>query len=141
MRRFIEGTTLLEAMVSMIILSVGLVAIARMQAEVLASNNLAKQRTEAATLAQDVIEEFKDYGQVDTTSGYSAYQDITSGTNSVTGVNATYTLTWTVTENIEPNYKTVDVNVTWTGGTRQAESITLSTIIASQNPGSIASMH
>lgn len=134
----LKGTTLIEAVVALLILSVGFVGVAMLQGQLAASNTLAKQRSEAATIAQDLIEEYRSFGELTTTAGYTAYSDIASGNDTVSGVNASYTRTWAVVENVNPNYKTVTVTVSWTGATRDAQSLSLSTIIAGSDPVDVA---
>ena len=54
-----EGYTLVELMVGVLILTIGLLALAKMQTQAVASNNYGNQLTEATFLAQDKIEELR----------------------------------------------------------------------------------
>lgn len=137
-RKGMLGSSLIESVVALLILSIGFVGVAKLQAELTANNSLSKQRTEASTIAQDMIEEYRSFGEMSTTSGFEAYSDIASERMSITGVNAVYAAAAVVTESTSPAYKTVTVTVGWTGATREAQTISLSTIIAGQDPTSIA---
>lgn len=138
MMNFMKGTSLIEAVVALLILSGGMVAVARLQAELISGNTLSKQRTEATNIAQDLIEEYRSFGEVSTTAGFTAYEDISSGADSFNGVNATYTRAWTVTENTNPNFKTINITVSWVGASRQNEQISVSTIVGGEDPGNIS---
>ena len=137
MKRMI-GTTLIEAMISMLILTGGMLAIARLQGEIAASNTLAKQRTEAGILAQDLIEQYRNFGRVEATAGYTDYASIGSGSDAVEGINATYNRMWTVAEDISPGFKTVTVTIMWVGATRVNQQISISTVIGGHDPANIA---
>ena len=54
-----EGYSLVELMVGVLILTIGLLALAKMQTQAVASNNFGNQLTEATFLAQDKIEELR----------------------------------------------------------------------------------
>ena len=54
-----EGYSLLELMVGVLILTIGLFALAKMQTQAVASNSYGNQLTEATFLAQDKIEELR----------------------------------------------------------------------------------
>ena len=54
-----EGYSLVELMVGVVILTIGLLALAKMQTQAVASNNFGNQLTEATFLAQDKIEELR----------------------------------------------------------------------------------
>ena len=64
-----------------------------------------------------------------TTSGSSAYDDITNGTSVQTANNISYTLTWLVTESTAPAHKVIKVTVTWTDSTNQTQSMVLESIV------------
>jgi type IV pilus modification protein PilV len=54
-----SGFSLVEVMVAILLLTVGLLALARMQIQAVASNNYGNQLTEATFLAQDKLEELR----------------------------------------------------------------------------------
>lgn len=136
MQKKIRGYYLLEVLIAFLIIGVGILALLHLHSVVSTNITLNKQRIEAATLAQDKIEEFRNYQKLLTTSGYTAYQDITSSTSAqtVTGTSATYNQSWTVTTNTNPDYKIVTVTVSWTSQLNTAESVRLSTIIGENDP-------
>ena len=61
-----RGFTILEALIALLVLSFGMLAIAGFQTTLSRSADLAKQRTEAMRLAQQKMEILRAYGQVAT---------------------------------------------------------------------------
>lgn len=131
-----RGISLVETVVTLAILSFGLVALMKLQAYLVGHSANSKEQTEATTLAQKKIEELRDYQQINTSSGVKSYDDITSGSQTVNGVASTYTLSWAVTSNNVPDHKTIDLTVTWTDRSNVNHTINLSSIIAKTDPAS-----
>lgn len=128
------GVTLLEALIALLILSAGILALVKFQGDLMRSRTVLTQESEALQLVQDKIEDLRYYQVLSTTAGFRAYQDIVSGTQTVTKPTATYTLTWTITDNTAPDYKTAVVTVTWVDPTNVTQTTTLSTIIGKVDP-------
>ncbi len=100
-----KGFTLLEVLVTMTILSFGILGVISMQFAAMRSNSFSGNLSEATTYASDQIEKLTqlDYDHANLASGNH------SGTTQ--GI---YTISWDVTPNAEAqNTKTVDVTVTW----------------------------
>lgn len=111
-----RGIFLIEALVALLVMAVGLVALVKFEATLAASGSVAKQRTEATMLGQREIETLR--GFIDLTA-YDAY--FTSGspatiTRSASGENATYAITATLTDHndaVAGRHANVDVKVGW----------------------------
>ena len=133
-----KGQGLIETL--MIVLFFGISVVALIKFEHLLNYNvsLARQQSDASIVTENEIETLRDYSVLSTTSGYVAYSAITSGTGTVTVNNTTFTLTWTVTANTNPTYKTIDVTTTWNDYYGTAQSIRIVTDVASLDP-SVAS--
>ncbi len=86
-----DGFTLLEIMISTVILSVGLLAIGIMQISSIDGDAKAREITEAGTLAMDQLESLlaMNYDSINTGNGQEVYK------------NEKYTVTIDVTENTE----------------------------------------
>ncbi len=123
-----NGFTLIEVMLAILILAVGMMAMAMLQITAIRGGSFANQMTQASILGQDKIEEFKN----------TAYTSISGGNDTVTGGNGvTYTRTWTVTESNPPGttgsasskMKTINLTVSWTGPQGNSHSVQFSTIV------------
>lgn len=128
------GQTLIETLITILFLAVSVVVLVRYQGFLAWNNTLSRQKSYAVSLAFSKMEQLVFIQTLNTTAGYSAWQDIASGTSSYSGTNATYTLTWTVTTNASPSYKTIDIVVSWTDTQGNAQSVRQDTIIAGINP-------
>ncbi len=142
-RLAVAGFTLLEALIALAISGFGLIAVARLQIGLQAESDLAKQLSEATFLGQRRIEELRAFQQVTAATGAQiaagawGYNNIASGTQSVVGTNATYTVTWTVSDaTASVPYKNGLVNVQWTDRKGAVQVATLSTMIGGNDPAS-----
>lgn len=129
-----KGQTLIEIMVTLAILSIGIIALVRFQNYLAYDNSLTQQKSEATILAVKKLETLKDFQVLNNTAGYTSYTSIASGTSSSTGVNATYSLSWTVTPYTNPTYKNLDVTVSWTDRYGTAQSVRLISNVAGIEP-------
>ena len=103
-----NGFTLLEVLITLIILSVSLLALAGLMVTTARNNAYGGSMTEAATLAQDKLEEFRvcPWARILPTTG-GPRTDQRGGS---TGVN--YTRSWNIAQN--GNLKTITIAVNWT---------------------------
>ena len=124
-----RGFTLIEALIALLVLSFGMLAIAGFQVTLTRSSDIAKQRSEATRLAQQKMEELRTYGQVaadpasppahkfNYTENVVSYTVATPerpvvGPDIITS-NATFTRTWSVTQNAADTEKQINVVVGW----------------------------
>lgn len=117
---FDEGFTLIEIMITLVILSVGLIALAGLQITAIKANAFSKRMTAAIAVAEARIEELKD----------TPYANVLSESPTpVVAASMNFTRQVTVTTNSPvPNTKTIQVTVTWTEGS-QSHVVPISTII------------
>ncbi len=119
-----RGFTLLEVMITVVILAIGLLGLASLQVMAIKGNSFGQQMTVASTLAQNQLEQLR------RTTG-----TLVNGNDTVTDQNGVaYTRTWTVTPNVpQTGASTVIITITWTGPTGQGaeatRSINIRTII------------
>lgn len=137
----VAGFTLLEALIALAIGGFGLIAVARLRLGLQGESDLAKQVSEATFLGQRRIEELRAYQQLASASaeqlaaGAWGYGNIATGSQSVTGTNATYTVSWTVNAAAASvPFKTAVVNVQWTDRSGDAQVATLATAISGTDP-------
>ena len=109
-----RGFSLIEMLISLVILSVSLLAIASLMAVTTRNNASGAQMTEAINLAQDKIEELS----------VTPYGNLLPGNDQKkesTGIN--YSRNWTVLPNATGNLRAVTVTVNWNN--RENHSINL----------------
>lgn len=140
-RRANAGFALLESLIAVGIGAFGLIAVTRLQISLQAESDLAKQVSEATFLGQRRIEELRAYQQITSANatqlaaGQWGYGNIQSGTQTVSGTNASYTLNWTVTPGLDNvPLKTALVDVRWTDRRNVAQVASLSTVISGSDP-------
>jgi Tfp pilus assembly protein PilV len=126
---------MIEIMVTLLILSGGLLAIAKLQLFLLHAGTESKQRTEAVLLGQQKLEFFRSFVQLASCSACVGYADIVSGSDSANGLNAVYTRAWTVTTSASPVYKAVEMKISWTDKDGVTHSTMLNSRIAWVDPG------
>jgi type IV pilus modification protein PilV len=103
-----KGFSLIEVLVALVILSISLLALAGLMVQSTKNSSWGSHLTEAATLAQDVLERLR---------AVRPQTDIPEGVNNdqVTGASGvTYTRTWTVTTNGTSTLRNISITVTWT---------------------------
>jgi len=126
-----NGFTLVEVLIAILVFSIGMLGLIKLQGEVTLNSAESRMYTHAVNLAQDKIEEFRNYVHQ---ASYTAYASDAVGTDiAVVGASAdTFTRTWVVTNN--PGYKAVEVTVNWVGLDGQDNDVVLTSQIAEVEP-------
>ena len=113
------GFTLVESMLTLAIMSVGLLALAGLQITALRGNDLSRRRTTAVSIAEQRLEQLKN----------TPYTNIQAeAASEVTASNLHFTRQVTVTDGPLPNTKSVSVLVSWQDQS-QTHTLPLATII------------
>lgn len=143
-----RGVTLIEALVAMLIMTFGMLALIGLQGKVRLSADVAKQRGEATRLAQQDLELLRAYSVVAVpetpANGVRAYDDIVVRANQVidsSSSNTQYKLERRVRLDTWPQQADVQVTVTWIDRADQLQTVELSSLIARVEPilsGSLA---
>ena len=104
-----KGFTLIEVLVSLVILAVSLLALAGLMTTTTKNNAFGGHLTEAATLAQDKLEEFRAI----------KWDDVLTNSDSVTGsTGITYTRSWEI-GGTNP-LKEIVITINWDDPTRRS---------------------
>ena len=113
-----KGFSLIEVLISLVILAIGFLAIAGMQVTSIRGNSFSNRVTQATILAQDKLEELKNLSYT--------HADLSSGQHSEGTITGTIFSRQYVVADTTSTMKTITVTVQWTDGT--THSISLSTI-------------
>jgi type IV pilus assembly protein PilV len=121
-----KGFTLIEILIALVILSISLLSLAALMATTSRNTSFGGHMTEAATFAQDQLEQLR----------VAIWDDINnewldaSGTDTRTASGIPYTRTLNVVQN--GNIKTITITVSWTD--QSAHSFNLISAILDPNP-------
>ncbi|HET6599601.1 MAG TPA: prepilin-type N-terminal cleavage/methylation domain-containing protein, partial [Burkholderiaceae bacterium] len=132
-----RGVTLVEALIAFLVLSLGTLAMARVQAQFRMEADIARQRSEAVRLAQEDIETLRAFSVFAAASGARAWASIASASNVVDSSTGYASNTrYTVARNVAalPNAKTVHVAVHWADRGGAAQQVVLNSIISASDP-------
>ncbi len=129
------GFTLVEAMVGVVIFSVGLLSLASLQGELLSSTGDSKARTEAAQLAEREVENLRaivaGYASKDAFNQFMENQVANPPYRQATvnGTNASFALVSTIESGDADSGWAASVTVGWTPARGDAQQVALSTVI------------
>ena len=137
-----KGFSFVEVLVSLVILSVGLIGTGKYQGTLLKTSSDVQARSQAINIAQKKIEEIKAYENL------TAFADIKSSDTliaeaaaagssldfSTTGTNTIYALDWTVMQYTNPDYVEIEVVVSWNESHGAPQQIKLNSILSQSDP-------
>jgi type IV pilus assembly protein PilV len=121
-----EAFTLIEVMIALVILSIGLIALAGLQVSAIKGNNFSKRMTTAVSIADERIEQIKNTPYANIQSEPAT--NLTVSNDKHTFMNFTREVIVT-TNNPLPNTKRIDLTVRWVDGAK-SYSVPISTIIS-----------
>jgi Tfp pilus assembly protein PilV len=137
----IRGFSLIDALIAAAVLALGLVAIAAFNGQLIKDSSLSKNRAQAIALAQERMEDLRtnlvnndDLGKPNNFSKIVSGSDACSDTTYPCG-NAGFTRSWQVNDHPTlPNTKVVEVSTTWTDADNEGQSVSVSSLVAWDNP-------
>ncbi|MCY4756894.1 prepilin-type N-terminal cleavage/methylation domain-containing protein [Pelomonas aquatica] len=140
-----RGVTLIEALVALLVMSFGMVALVGLLANLRRGGDVARQRGDAMRIAQAELANLRSFALLRRPAGNTTTQDydnsiVTQDPQNVPGtsLNAIYTLTRIVTPLVngsaEPRARTMSVLVTWQDRANQQGSIKLESIVSRTDP-------
>jgi Tfp pilus assembly protein PilV len=135
-----RGVSLIEALVALLVMAFGMLAVVGVQMSLRSNADVSKQRAEALHIGEVEIEKWRGYTSLDAAEGQTSYAGLTSTAteegvvtaNTVYG-NAKYTLRRTVTAGA--GMKTLVIDVSWVDRAGRAQTIRFDTLIAAVVPG------
>lgn len=145
------GFTLVEALIALLVMAFGMLAIAGLQTTLSRSSDVAKQRSEAVRLAQVKMEELRSFDGLTAGSGtYTYATDLVSNvagetiTAAASGSNTAFTRSWNITRSDgatatsgDDLEKWINVTVTWNDRTGAQQRTTLNSVIARNDPSAL----
>lgn len=130
-----SGFALIEALIALLVMSFGMLALSGMQMTLARSADIAKQRTEAMRLAQRKIDEYRSFTSILAAGGHVIVWNTLPGSFTETVVtNATYTVATTLAGANTDAMRPVSVQVSWADRANQSQSITISSVISKSDP-------
>ena len=137
-----HGSTLVEALVAFLVLSVGMIAIARLQSHLRLDADVARQRSEAVRLAQEDMETVRSFAsvEVEPAAGTRSFDAIASASRSENAGTAYLIDRSITTTGLPPHAKSASITVSWTDRSGSTQKVTLHSIIAGSDPALTAAL-
>ena len=140
-----RGVSLIEALLALVVMALGMLAVVGVQATLRANADLSRQRAEAVRLAQEGLESWRSFGSLTAVAADVDYTDIASDAADVSpaGANAIYLRTRTVPDDPagdSPPLRTMSVVVQWQDRADVTQSVELHTTVARVAPEIAASL-
>lgn len=144
-----RGFSLLEALVALLVVAFGMLGIVKLQSVISGNADVAKQRAEAVRLGQEKMECLRAFSQIASAAAASAncngamqvlsWNDLGTATDPANPLtssysNTSYSRNWNLTGAPSDSFRALTVSVQWTDRAEQAQSVTLSSVIAKSDP-------
>ena len=136
-----RGIGLIEALLAFLVLSLGMLAIARLQSDLRSNAELARQRSEAVRIAQQEIETLRAYSVLTASAGARSYDQIVTSTLTIDSVAPTrYELARQVDPLSDGRAASLTVTVRWNDKHGEPQHAALSSVIARSAPALAAAL-
>jgi Tfp pilus assembly protein PilV len=132
-----RGTSMVEALVAFVVLSLGLLGMARLQSQLRLNGDVARQRSEALRVAQDDMETLRAFAVLPRTPGLRSYAEVAASSRTLGPAegwrgNTSFRLERRVDEGA--GYRSASVDVHWTDRSGADQHVLLQSAIAGAPP-------
>ena len=107
------GISMLEVLISIVILSVAIMGLATLQSRGIRGNDLGNRTSQAVALAQDKLEELIDSSR-DTTLGTGTTNDANNPIDETGAAGGVFTRNWDIQNGPVSDAQTLTVSISWT---------------------------
>jgi prepilin-type N-terminal cleavage/methylation domain-containing protein len=131
------GFTLIEALIALVVMAFGMLALSGMQLSLSRNADVAKQRTEAMRLAQRKIDEYRAFTSIAPGAGHTiVWNSLPASAVETVTTNAAFSVTTTLGGVIADAMRTVNVTVAWADrtSTTNNQQISISSVISKSDP-------
>lgn len=141
-----RGLTLIEALITLLVVAFGLLGFATLQSRMRVHSDLSKQRSEAVRLAQENMENLRAFGTLavdaSVANNFAYNTGVVDGASAktvlaasvTTSTNTTYTLNQTVASSSQAGMKELTLNVSWVDRDNSTQQVTLKSFVAGVEP-------
>jgi prepilin-type N-terminal cleavage/methylation domain-containing protein len=132
-----RGFTLVEALVALLVMSFGMLALSGMQLSLSRNADIAKQRVEAMRIAQERIETARSYTSLTAAAGIdwtNLVADVAAPATVTANTNATFNVVVTAGGLVTDAARTLQVAVNWTDRAGAPQSVSLVTVVSKNDP-------
>lgn len=128
-----RGFALMEAVITMLLVAIGLLAMAATFLKLARSEDVARQRGEATRLVVDQVEAMRSFTQIAAGGGAVSWHGLASGQDTI-ATNGAFTRTWTLGGTASDPMRTLRVDVSWTDRSSAVQTISMATVISRTDP-------
>jgi len=122
----IAGFSLIEALIAALVVGLGMLGLAKLQGHLFQGNSVSRMQTNAVNSAQEKIEDLRD----------DEWSSLADGSDTITGANANFTRTWSISDCVPSSFKCKQVSVVmaWTDNNGVQQQIQLDSKIGNLQP-------
>ncbi|MDY0745844.1 hypothetical protein SNE35_15090 [Paucibacter sp. R3-3] len=150
----VRGVALIEALVALLVMAFGMVAVAGLMGTMRRGADLAKQRGDALRMAQQQMEQLRDYGvlMLPATPDYTGQRDYATDiplspdaptalpTQMLDHGNTSYTVTQQVTALPDAPARAVNITIQWLDRANESQFVSIDSFISRADPGLSAAL-
>lgn len=146
---YIRGVSMIEALIAAVVLSVGLIAVAKLQSDLVSNAGTNKARSEAIALIEGDMERLRNFvleTQYDAVGSWDSSGDRCTDLDALPGTNATFERTWCIDRFTSPERRRLTITYQWKGPRDPADdntrwqTVALTSTIAWDDPMMSASL-